>query len=357
MKKCYIVLENGRVFEGLRFGAEAPALGEMVFTTGVVGYLETLTDPSYYGQIVMQTFPSIGNYGVIEEDFEGSTQAAGYVVRSFCDTPSNFRSQYDIDTFLKRRGIPGVYGVDTREITRLLRMEGVMNACICDEVPGDLTFLKSYRIEGAVPKVSCASGEAFPPEGEKKYKVALIDYGAKHNIIRELNKRGCEVWELPYDTQAQDILNGGYDGVMLSNGPGDPRDNEKAIGEIRHLLGRLPIFGICLGHQLLALAAGGEIVKLKFGHRGANQPVRFVNLGRTYITSQNHGYAADMEHLPKDGKVIFENANDHTCEGLSYPSLRAFSAQFHPEACAGPQDTSFLFDQFVNMMGGKEVCL
>ena len=206
MKKCYIVLENGRVFEGLRFGAEAPALGEMVFTTGVVGYLETLTDPSYYGQIVMQTFPSIGNYGVIEEDFEGTTQAAGYVVRDWCDTPSNFRSQYDIDTFLKRRGIPGVYGVDTREITRLLRMEGVMNAAIVDEVPEDLSEIKAFRIRDAVKKVSCASGEAFPAEGGKKYKVALIDYGAKHNIIRMLNQRGCEVWELPYDTPAETIL-------------------------------------------------------------------------------------------------------------------------------------------------------
>ena len=357
MKKCYIVLENGRVFEGLRFGAEAPALGEMVFTTGVVGYLETLTDPSYYGQIVMQTFPSIGNYGVIEEDFEGTTQAAGYVVRDWCDTPSNFRSQYDIDTFLKRRGIPGVYGVDTREITRLLRMEGVMNAAIVDEVPQDLSAIRSFRIQDAVKNVSCASGEAFPAEGEKKYKVALIDYGAKHNIIRMLNQRGCEVWELPYDTPAEDILSGGYDGVMLSNGPGDPRENEYAVGEIKKLLGRLPMFGICLGHQLLALAAGGGIVKLKFGHRGANQPVRFLNLGRTYITSQNHGYAADMENLPPEGRVIFENANDHTCEGLNYPGLRAFSAQFHPEACAGPQDTSFLFDRFVGLMGGNEVCL
>lgn len=353
MDKAYLVLENGTVFEGRPFGAQSDAVGELVFTTGVVGYLETLTDPSYAGQIITQTYPLIGNYGVIPEDFEGKTTARGYVVREWCPTPSNFRSQGDIDAFLKERGIPGICGIDTRQLTRVLREEGVMNAMICREVPADLTPIKTYAVTGVVAECSCTEPSVTPPEGETKYRVVLMDYGAKQNIVRELNWRGCEVIELPYNTSAEDILARKPDGVMLSNGPGDPAENVYCIEQIRKLVGKLPIFGICLGHQLLALAMGGRTTKLKYGHRGANQPVRDLDGVHTYITSQNHGYAVVSESLEGIGRVIFENANDHTCEGVYYPGKNCFSVQFHPEACSGPLDTQFLFDRFISMMGGE----
>ena len=263
MSKRYLVLADGTCFEGEAFGADARAVGELVFTTGMVGYLETLTDPSYYGQIVLQTFPLIGNYGVIPEDFEGGCCVRGYVVREWCDAPSNFRSQGDLDSFLKEHGVPGICGVDTRQITRLLREKGVMNAMLTDEQPGDLTPVRDFSITRAVACVSHQKSEVFPAQGPERYKVALLDYGAKANIHRMLQQRGCTVVTLPYDTPAEDILAGGYDGVMLSNGPGDPAENTGPVAEIRKLLGRIPLFGICLGHQLTALACGGKTVKLK----------------------------------------------------------------------------------------------
>lgn len=353
MEKAYLVLENGTVFEGKAFGANTDTVGELVFTTGVVGYPETLTDPSYAGQIITQTYPLIGNYGVIPEDFEGKCAARGYVVREWCDTPSNFRSQGDIDAFLKENNIPGICGIDTRQLTRILRENGVMNAAICRELPEDQTFIKTYAVTGEVAACSCRQPALFPAAGEQKYRVALMDYGAKRNIVRELQKRGCEVIVLPQDTPAEEVLALSPDGVMLSNGPGDPEENTFCIEQIRKLVGKLPIFGICLGHQLLALAMGGRTTKLKYGHRGANQPVRDLTGTRTYITSQNHGYAVVSESLEGVGRVIFENANDHTCEGVEYPGKRCFSVQFHPEACAGPLDTAFLFDRFISMMGGE----
>lgn len=353
MEKAYLVLSDGSVFEGKAFGAEAEAVGELVFTTGMVGYLETLTDESYAGQIVMQTYPLIGNYGVIPADFEGECHARGYVVREWCDGPSNFRCEGDLDSFLKERGVPGIYGVDTRQLTRILRENGVMNAMICHTVPQELTPIRSYSVAGVVAECSCKKPYVLPAEGEKKFSVALMDYGAKRNIARELQKRGCEVTVLPHDTAAEDILALRPDGVMLSNGPGDPQENTACIAELRKLVGKLPIFGICLGHQLLALAMGGTTTKLKYGHRGANQPCRDLTGDRTYITSQNHGYAVVSESLRGIGRVIFENANDHTCEGVEYPGKRCFSVQFHPEACSGPLDTRFLFDRFMDMMGGE----
>lgn len=353
MEKAYLVLENGTVFEGRSFGAAPDAIGELVFTTGVVGYIETLTDPSYAGQIITQTYPLIGNYGIIPEDFEGKCTARGYVVREWCPTPSNFRSQGDIDAFLKQNHIPGICGIDTRQLTRILREEGVMNAAICREVPADLTPIREYAVTGVVASCSEKTREIFPAEGERKYRVALMDYGAKHNIIRELQQRGCEVTVLPYDTSAEDILALAPDGLMLSNGPGDPAENTYCIEQLRRLAGRLPIFGICLGHQLLALAMGAKTTKLKYGHRGANQPVTDLDGVHTYITSQNHGYAVISESLEGIGRVTFENANDHTCEGVEYPGKNCFSVQFHPEACSGPLDTQFLFDRFITMMGGE----
>jgi len=313
MKKGYLVLQDGQVFEGFRFGGPADAVGELVFTTGMCGYLETLTDPSYAGQIVMQTYPLIGNYGIIPEDFEGACCVRGYVVREWCEEPSNFRCQGDLDAFLRDRGVPGLWGVDTRELTRIIREHGVMNAAICDEVPADLTAVKTYAVTGVVEAVTCRAASAHPAEGEE----------AKP------------------------------DGVMLSNGPGDPAENVYQIEQIKKLLGKVPLFGICLGHQLTALAVGGGTYKLKYGHRGVNQPVRDLEGVRTYITSQNHGYAVDGTSLPV-GKVRFINANDGTCEGIDYPDLRAFTVQFHPEACTGPKDTSFLFDQFVALMKGGD---
>ena len=350
MKKGYLVLEDGQVFEGLRFGAETEAVGELVFTTNMCGYLETLTDPSYAGQIVMQTFPLIGNYGVIPADFEGGSFLRGYVVREVCAAPSNFRSEGAVDAMLRSRGIPGLCGVDTRLLTRIVREKGVMNAMLCDAVPADLSVLKAYAVTGAVAEATGAAPTVFPAEGERRRRVALMDYGMKRNIARELQKRGCEVTAFPADTPAETVLAGGFDGVMLSNGPGDPAENTFQIEQIKKLLGALPLFGICLGHQLTALAAGGGTYKLHFGHRGANQPVREVNGRRTFITSQNHGYAV-AEGVP-GGRLAFVNANDGTCEGVDYPALRAFTVQFHPEACAGPRDTAFLFDRFVALMEG-----
>ena len=350
MKKAYLILDGGQVFEGYRFGAEGEALGELVFTTGMVGYIETLTDPSYYGQIVLQTFPLIGNYGMISEDFEGKPAARGYVVREWCDTPSNFRSEGTVDEFLKKAGIPGIWGVDTRHI----RERGVMNAIIADSVHADLSPLHTYTITDAVKSVSCTAPIAYPAQGEEKFRVILIDYGYKMNIIRELTKRGCAVTVVPYDTPAEEILAAHPDGVMLSNGPGDPEENVDSIRQIQKLLGKVPIFGICLGHQLLALANGGKTVKLKYGHRGANQPAKELYGKRTYITSQNHGYAVVSDSIGDVGRVTMINANDGTCEGIEYPALRAFSVQFHPEACSGPLDTNYLFDQFFAWMGGKE---
>ena len=354
MKKGYLILQDGQVFEGVRFGAETDTVGELVFTTGMCGYVETLTDPSYAGQIVMQTYPLIGNYGIIREDFEGACCVKGYVVREYCDTPSNFRTDCDLDTYLKEQGVPGLCGVDTRELTRIIREHGVMNAAICDEIPADLTPIKTYAITGVVEAVSCKEPDRYPAEGEECFRVSLIDYGAKRNIVRELQKRGCTVTVLPASTSAEEILAAGPDGVMLSNGPGDPAENTYQIEQIRKLLGKVPMFGICLGHQLSALATGAKTIKLKYGHRGANQPVKDLDHDRTYITSQNHGYAVDGDTV-KLGKVRFVNANDGTCEGIDYPELKAFTVQFHPEACTGPKDTSFLFDQFVELMKGGRV--
>lgn len=354
MEKAYLILSNGKIFEGFRIGAAHDSIGEIVFTTGMEGYLETLTDPSYAGQIITQTFPLIGNYGVIEEDFEGGVFAKGYVVRELCDTPSNFRCQYTLDTFLKARNIPGICGIDTRELTRIIREEGVMNAKICSELPENLDEIRDYTVKGVVEEAGRKTAEVFPAVGEEKYRVALIDYGAKMNITRCLQKRGCTVKAMPYNVTAEEVLNEHPDGVMLSNGPGDPAENTFCIEQIRKLIGKVPIFGICLGHQLTALAMGGTTMKLKYGHHGANQPVKMDDGSRTYITSQNHNYAVVSESLKSKGREIFFNANDLSCEGMDYADKKCFTVQFHPEACGGPKDSEFLFDKFLEMMGGEK---
>lgn len=351
---AYLLLANGEVFEGKRIGAPVDSLGELVFTTGMTGYIETITDPSYAGQIVVQTFPLIGNYGVISADFEGKSAIRGYVVRDICDAPSNFRSEYELDKFLKDNGIPGICGVDTRQITRIIRQSGVMNALICDTLPDDRSALENYRVTDVLAQVTAGSVETYGAYGEKKYSVSLMDYGAKRNIVENLRRRGCDVTVYPASAGAEAILADGSDGIMLSNGPGDPAENVFQIDQIRKMLGQKPIFGICLGHQLTALAAGGQTYKLKFGHRGANQPVKDLSTGRVYITSQNHGYAVNAESLAGIGELSFVNANDGSCEGMTYRDLDCFTVQFHPEAAAGPHDTEYLFDRFIQMMSRRK---
>ncbi len=350
MKKAYLVLSNGTVFEGFKIGADTECTGEVVFATGMVGYLETLTDPSYAGQIIVQTFPLIGNYGVIPEDFEGECLARGYVVRGLCDYPSNFRSKDKLDNYLKDKNICGICGIDTRRLTKILREQGVMNGIICDNPFPDLDKVKEYRVKGVVAKASVNKPITEKPQGEAKYNVALIDYGAKKSIVKNLTKRGCSVTVFPHNTPSKEILKTNPDGIMLSNGPGDPQDNRYEIEQIKNLIGKKPLFGICLGHQLTALALGGKTVKLKYGHHGVNQPVTEIGGKRTYITSQNHGYAVLSESLKGIGKETFRNANDGSCEGMSYDGLSAFTVQFHPEANGGPHDTEFLFDRFLKMM-------
>lgn len=355
-EKAYICLANGKIFEGTRFGAGGDITGELVFTTGMGGYIETLTDPSYYGQIVMQTFPLIGNYGFIDEDCESAKSfVSAYIVHEKCDCPSNFRCNSTLEEYMKKNSIIGVYGVDTREITKIIRESGVMNATICSN-PKDFSIEKTqeYKIEGAVEAVSVK--RPYPVACENpKHNVVLIDYGKKENIVRELTKRNCNVAVMPSSTKAEDILKLNPDGIMLSNGPGDPDDNKECIEELKRLIGKKPIFGICLGHQLLALSMGAKTEKLKYGHRGVNQPVKNLETGRTYISSQNHGYAVINETVEEiGGEISYINANDGTNEGINYPDKKAFSVQFHPEACSGPHDTRFLFDKFINMMGGNE---
>lgn len=353
--KRYIVLANGEVFAGEAFGAEGESVGELVFTTAMVGYTETVSDPSYYGQIIMHTFPQIGNYGVMYEDMESPRPvAAGYVVGDYCRKPSNFRTDTDIDSFLKQYGICGVYGVDTRALTRAIRSEGVMNAAIVsDPASVDMKKLKAYKITDAVRNVTSSSEEVYEPE-KAEYTVVLYDYGAKKNIVRSLLKHNARVISVPATTPVKRIKDIAPDGIMLSNGPGDPAENREEIKIISSLLGYKPLFGICLGHQLAALATGAKTVKLKYGHRGANQPVKELVSGRTFITSQNHGYAVDSDSV-REGKLSFVNVNDFTCEGVDYPDINAMTVQFHPEACAGPKDMRGLFDVFNEMMkGGKK---
>ena len=342
-KKVYITLQNGKVFEGYSFGAEKEVIGELVFTTGMTGYIETLTDPSYYGQIVTQTFPLIGNYGMISADTESmKCYLTAYIVREKCDEPSNFRSEGTLEEYLKREGIPAVYGIDTRELTKTVREAGVMNAAITFKPFTDFAALKAYSIKNAVAAVS---SKEIKTVGKGKYTVVLYDFGAKQNIERELLSRGMKVVVVPADYPAEETLKIA-DGVMLSNGPGDPAENVGVIETLKKLAGKAPTFGICLGHQLFALAMGGRTRKMKYGHRGANQPGKHVESGRIFITCQNHGYEVVSSSL-KCGTLSYVNGNDGTCEGVDYPELNAFTTQFHPEACAGPHDANKLFDDFV----------
>ncbi len=363
MSKAYLILADGTVFEGTSIGAKGSTIGETVFTTGMTGYLETLTDPSYYGQIVTQTFPLIGNYGVIPSDFESSYSfVKGYIVRELCDQPSNFRCDGQLDSYLKSQNIVGICGIDTRALTKKLRDAGVMNGMIISDelpeiTPSLLSEIKAYTIVNAIAAVQNASLPTLSEntKSENKRHIVLMDFGAKANIQRELELRGSKVTVVRGTTTTQEILALNPDGIMLSNGPGDPAENKHIIFEIQQLCKTgIPIFGICLGHQMLALARGATTSKLKYGHRGGNHPVKDLITGRVYITSQNHGYAVDSASLPSYAKESFINLNDTTCEGINYSDIPAFSVQFHPEACGGPQDTNFLFDRFIDLIEGRK---
>ena len=352
--KAYLILEDGTVFEGTSIGSSREVISEIVFNTSMTGYLEVLTDPSYAGQAVVMTYPLIGNYGICREDME-SRQAwpDGYIVRELSRIPSNFRSGDTIDHFLKEQDITGISGIDTRALTKILREKGTMNGMITTNGDYDLEEVKEkirqYTVKGVVLKTSVKKPYVLPGDGKK---VALLDCGAKDNIARNLNKRGCEVTVYPADTPAEEILKTDPDGIMLSNGPGDPAENVGIIEEVRKLYeSSVPIFAICLGHQLMALATGAKTYKLKYGHRGGNHPVKDLETGRVYITSQNHGYAVDEESLdPSVAVPAFVNVNDKTNEGLKYVGKNIFTVQYHPEACPGPLDSGYLFDRFMRMM-------
>ena len=352
--KAFLILEDGTVFTGTSIGSTRDMISEIVFNTSMTGYLEVLTDPSYAGQAVVMTYPLIGNYGICYEDMESDRPwPDAFIVRELSRIPSNFRSEDTIQNFLLKYDIPGISGIDTRALTKILREKGTMNGMITanenynlDEI---LPKLKEYTTGKVVEKVTCEEKYVLPGDG---FKVALMDFGAKRNIARSLNKRGCEVTVYPALTTAEEILAANPDGIMLSNGPGDPKECVSIIKEIKKLYDSdVPIFAICLGHQLMALATGADTHKMKYGHRGANHPVKDLQTGKVYISSQNHGYVVDETTLdPNVAKPAFENVNDKTNEGLEYVGKNIFTVQFHPEACAGPQDTAYLFDRFMDMM-------
>ena len=352
--KAFLILEDGTVFNGTSIGSTREVISEIVFNTSMTGYLEVLTDPSYAGQAVTMTYPLIGNYGICYKDMESlKAWPDGYIVRELSRMPSNFRCEDPIQKFLADNDIPGIAGVDTRALTKILREKGTMNGMITtnenynlDEI---LPKIKEYKVTGVVDKVTCSEKKVLKGDGPR---VALYDFGAKNNIARSLNSRGCEVTIYPARTPAEEVLKTNPDGIMLSNGPGDPKECVSEIEEIKKLYNSdVPIFAICLGHQLMALATGADTHKLKYGHRGANHPVKDLKTGKVYISSQNHGYVVDETTLnPEIARPAFENVNDKTNEGLEYIGKNIFTVQFHPEACAGPQDTAYLFDRFMDMM-------
>ena len=354
--KSFLILEDGTVFTGTHIGVQKEVISEIVFNTSMAGYLEVLTDPSYAGQAVCMTYPLIGNYGICRDDMESKKPwPDGLIVRELSRIPSNFRSEMTIQQFLEDNGVPGIAGIDTRALTRILREKGTMNGMITTDEAYDLDTiipkLKAYTTGKVVERVTCKEKYKFPLTGAG-LKVALLDFGAKDNIARSLAARGCDVTVYPANTTAAEILADAPDGIMLSNGPGDPKECTTIIEEIRKLYeSDTPIFAICLGHQLMALATGADTFKMKYGHRGGNHPVKDLSTGRVYISSQNHGYVVNMDKLdPKVAVPAFVNVNDGTNEGLAYTGKNIFTVQFHPEACPGPQDSSYLFDRFIAMM-------
>jgi carbamoyl-phosphate synthase small subunit len=376
-QRAILALEDGRVFEGWSFGASGEHCGEVVFNTSMTGYQEVLTDPSYKGQIVTMTYPLVGNYGVNEDDFESThPQVEGFVVKENCSFPSNWRSKGSLSDYLKCHGIVGIEGVDTRALTKHIRTAGAMRGILSTEDLDPDSLVEKSRNSPAmvgsdwVKAVTCSEAyEWGEKEGtgaglwewekgqegnsriEKKFRVVAMDFGMKYNIVRHLASRGCQVSVVPAQMSAEEILKVNPHGIFLSNGPGDPAALTYAIETVRALLGKKPIFGICLGHQLLGLAMGGKTYKLKFGHRGANQPVKNLLNGKIEITTQNHGFCVDMDTLPVGQvEITHINLNDQSLEGMRHRSLPVFSVQYHPEASAGPHDAAYLFDEFINLM-------
>ena len=355
MAKRLLILEDGTVFTGTAFGSARASQGEVVFTTGMTGYQETLSDPSFYGQIVTLTYPLIGNYGINRDDFESITPAIrGFVVRELAEHPSNWRSDTTLDAYLASQDIPGIEGIDTRKLTRIIRAKGAVRAILTeagadvnvDEIVQQLqnTLFITEHVKEVSPKA------AYPSPGRGK-RVVLIDFGMKHGILRELNKRDCDVLVVPYNTPAEQILAWHPDGIMLSNGPGNPAEVTEGIETVKNLIGKVPMFGICLGNQIFSLACGAKSFKLPFGHRGGNHPVKDLRTGRTDLTSQNHGYAVDIDSLKDtDLELTHVALNDGTCEGVRHKKYPIFTVQYHPEASPGPEDSNHLFDEFIEMM-------
>lgn len=351
-----LILEDGTCFQGESFGAEGESIGEIVFNTSMTGYQEVLTDPSYCGQIVTMTYPLIGNYGITSQDNESVRPFVhGFVVREYAEYASNWRNEISLSAWLKKHGIIGISEIDTRMLTRKIRVHGTMKALITtSDESEDKLHARLAEWSLLHDQVSRVSQPASVASNRGDQRVVLVDFGAKTNIERELVQRGCQVTVVPYQTTAEEILEMQPDGVMLSNGPGDPKDVPEAIEMIRGLLGEVPVFGICLGHQLLALACGADTEKMKFGHRGGNHPVKELATGRTVITAQNHGYAVNPHSIEGTGLAISHVAlNDGTVEGLQHETYPAFSVQYHPEAAPGPRDSGYLFDRFIEMMQAR----
>ncbi|WP_455120748.1 glutamine-hydrolyzing carbamoyl-phosphate synthase small subunit [Scardovia wiggsiae] len=348
-----LVLEDGTIYRGFAFGSDIFRIGELVFNTSMTGYQEIITDNSYCGQIITMTYPLIGNYGINGDDNESLEPALfGLAVRDYCPEPNNWRSRETLDQYLKQKSIPGIYGIDTRALTLKIREAGTMKAAMAAADADTDTLVSQLRsadyLHDQVKRVSTARPFPVPNRG---HKVVLMDFGEKLGIIRELSKRNCDLIVVPWNTDAEQIMEYRPDGVMLSNGPGDPADIPEAIDTVRRLLGQVSIFGICLGHQLISLACGARTFKLKFGHRGSNHPVKNLSTGRVEITAQNHGYSVDIGSLAGTGlEVTHESLNDKTCEGVRHQEFPVFSVQYHPEASSGPHDSNYLFDEFIALM-------
>lgn len=349
----HLILEDGTIFTGQGFGSEEDTIGEIVFHTGMTGYQEILSDPSYCGQIVTLTYPLIGNYGINRDDFETiSPFINGFIVKELCEVPSNFRSEYSLDEYFKLKKIPGLAGIDTRKLTRIIRTYGTLKGAFCSEKADTEAVLAKLRAANLpTNQVETVSTKTSYPSPGRGCRVVLVDFGMKHGILRELNKRDCDVVVVPHTTTAEEILQLNPDGIMLSNGPGDPKDVPHALEMINGVLGKIPIFGICLGHQLFALAGGANTEKMKFGHRGSNHPVKDLSTGKIAITSQNHGYTVTLDSVAStDLEVTHIALNDGSVEGLKHKELPAFTVQYHPEASPGPEDANGLFDQFIDMI-------
>lgn len=353
--KGRLILENGIIFEGQCFGKVSDTVGEVVFNTGMTGYQEILTDPSYYGQIVTMTYPLIGNYGINLDDMQSSSpKVKGFIVRELCRVPNNFRCEIDMDVYLQKNNIVGIEGIDTRQLTKIIRSSGTMKGIITACDLGDEEIKKYFDDFSNMKAVDMVSTERTYTIGEGNYKIGVLDFGIKTNILNSFIERGCSLTVFPAHTSAEELMKHDFDGIFLSNGPGDPTDLSDVIKTVKTLIGKVPIAGICLGVQIIALALGAKTEKLKYGHRGCNHPVKNLMTGKVTITSQNHGYVVNRESLTDELEITHVNINDGTIEGLKHKTLPVMGVQYHPEACPGPHDSNIIFDDFVSMYKEKK---